>query len=271
MKTKINQKSMSLFTALCLDLCLRKAFLWFFLITGTLFLNILSKTMPGQQALLFISVIEGIYLASFTFRVIQKYRNGSELLVYTVLISFIEMITLCVLLLRPTQITQITEAEVTYILELSVISLILYVVGSKLSSILFKRYLFKNVIDVEYLGLKKSTETNSDNEHSLINDIELTGYGTNTQMIMLNKNAIKPEYRAIVEVTNMEYEKVIAPRYYREGTAPGKPQGDIKHTFEIEDTLYHLHFNFHLFGINGRFSPSYLPLIDLTVSENKAK
>jgi hypothetical protein len=30
-------------------------------------------------------------------------------------------------------------------------------------------------------------------------------------------------------------------------------------------------FNFHLFGINGRFSPSYLPLIDLTVSENKAK
>lgn len=42
-------------------------------------------------------------------------------------------------------------------------------------------------------------------------------------------------------------------------------------TFEREDTLYHLHFNFHLFGINGRFSPSYLPLIDLTVSENKAK
>ena len=165
MKTKINQKSMSLFTALCLDLCLRKAFLWFFLIMGTLFLNILSKTMPGQQALLFISVIEGIYLASFTFRVIQKYRNGSELLVYTVLISFIEMITLCVLLLRP---TQITEAEVTYILELSVISLILYVVGSKLSLNLFKRYLFKNVIDVKYLGLKKSTETSLYNEHSLM-------------------------------------------------------------------------------------------------------
>lgn len=259
---------MSLFTALCLDLCLRKAFLWFFLIMGTLFLNILSKTMPGQQALLFISVIEGIYLASFTFRVIQKYRNGSELLVYTVLISFIEMITLCVLLLRP---TQITEAEVTYILELSVISLILYVVGSKLSLNLFKRYLFNNVIDVEYLGLKKSTETSSDNEHSFINDIELTGYDTNAQMIMLNKNAIKPEYRSIVEVTNMECEKVIAPHYYREGTTPGKPQGNIKHTFETKDTLYHLHLNFHLFGINSRFSPSYLPLIDLTVSEKQGR
>ena len=268
MKTKNKQKSMSLFTALCLDLCLRKAFLWFFLIMGTLFLNILSKTMPGQQALLFISVIEGIYLASFTFRVIQKYRIGSELLVYTVLISFIEMITLCVLLLRP---TQITEAGVTYILVLSVISFVLYVVGSKLSSILFKRYLFKNVIDVEYLGLKKSTETSLYNEHSLINDIELTIHDTNAQMTMINKNAIKSEYRAIVEITNMECEKVIAPRYYREGTAPGKPQGNIKHTFETKDTLYHLHFNFHLFGINGRFSPGYLPLIDLTVSENKAK
>lgn len=259
---------MSLFTALCLDWCLRKAFLWFFLIMGTLFLNILSKTMPGQQALLFISVIEGIYLASFTFRVIQKYRNGSELLVYTVLISFIEMITLCVLLLRP---TQITEAGVTYILVLSVISFVLYVVGSKLSSILFKRYLFKNVIDVEYLGLKKSTETNSDNEHSLINDIELTGYDTNAQMTIVNNNAIKPEYKSIVEVTNMECEKVIAPRYYREGTAPGKPQGDIKHTFETKDTLYHLHFNFHLFGINSKFSPCYLYLIDLTVSDKQGR
>lgn len=268
MKTKINQKSMSLFTALCLDLCLRKAFLWFFLIMGTLFLNILSKTMPGQQALLFISVIEGIYLASFTFRVIQKYRNGSELLVYTVLISFIEMITLCVLLLRP---TQITETEVTYILELSVISLILYVVGSKLSLNLFERYLFKNIIDVKYLGLKKSTETRLEHEYSLINDIELTTHDTNAQMTMINKNAIKPEYRSIVEVTNMECAKVITPRYYREGTAPGKLQGNIKHTFETKDTLYHLHFNFHIFGINGRFSPSYLPLIDLTVSENKVK
>lgn len=263
-QSKINPKSMSLLAVQGLDWCLRKAFLWFFLIMVTLFLNVLFKTMPGQQALLFISIIEGIYLSSFTFRVIQKYRNGSELLVYTVLISFIEMITLCVLLLRP---TQITEAGVTYILVLSVISFILYVVGSKLSSILFKRYLFKNVIDVEYLGLKKSTETRLEHEHSLINDIELTGYDTNAQMTIINKNAIKPEYRAIVEITNLECEKVIAPRYYREGTAPG----NIKHTFETKDTLYHLHFNFHLFGINGRFSPSYLPLIDLTVSENKAK
>lgn len=268
MKTKIKQKSISLFTALCLDWCLRKAFLWFFLIMWTLFLNILFKTMPGLQALLFISVIEGIYLASFTFRVIQKYRNGSELLVYDILISFIEMLSLCVLLLRP---THITETEVTYILVLLVISLILYVVGSKLSSILFKRYLFKNVIDVKYLGLKRSPETRLENEHSLINDIELAGYDTNTQMTMVNNNAIKPEYRSIVEVTNMECEKVISPRYYREGTAPGQPQGNIKHTFETKDTLYHLHFNFHLFGINGRFSPGYLPLIDLTVSENKAK
>ena len=259
---------MSLLAVQGLDWCLRKAFLWFFLIMVTLFLNVLFKTMPGQQALIFISIIEGIYLASFTFRVIQKYRNGSELLVYTVLISFIEMITLCVLLLRP---AQITEAGVTYILVLSVISFILYVVGSKLSSSLFKRYLFKNVIDVDYLGLKKSTETNSDNEHSLINDIELTGHDTNTQMTMVNNNAIKPKYRSIVEVTSMECEKVIAPRYYREGTTLGKPQGNIKHTFETKDTLYHLHFNFHPFGINGRFSPSYLPLIDLTVSENKVK
>ncbi|MTQ90698.1 hypothetical protein GMC65_08805 [Streptococcus salivarius] len=179
-----------------------------------------------------------------------------------------EMFGLCILLMKP---IRVTDASMTLIFELLLVSLAIYYVGTKLSSSLFKRYLFKNVMDVDYLGLKKSTETRLEHEHSLINDIELTGYDTNAQMTIINKNAIKPEYRAIVEVTNMECEKVIAPRYYREGTAPGKPQGDIKHTFEIEDTLYHLHFNFHLFGINGRFSPSYLPLIDLTVSENKSK
>lgn len=268
MKTKINQKSMSLFTALCLDWCLRKAFLWFAIIMVTIFLNVFINTMPINQVTVFLYIFQGVYLGLFTLRAVFKYKSGSDWWVFTSLVSIMEMFGLCILLMKP---IQVTEAEVIYILELSVISLILYVVGSKLSSSLFKCYLFKNVIDVDYIGLKKSTETNLDNEHSLIHDIELPGYDTNAQMTMVNNNAIKPEYRAIVEITNMECEKVIAPRYYREGTASGKPQENIKHTFEMKDSLYHLHFNFHPFGINGRFSPSYLPLIDLTVSENKAK
>lgn len=267
-QSKINPKSMSLLAVQGLDWCLRKAFLWFVIIMGTIFLNVFINTMPIKQTTIYLYLFQGVYLGLFTLKAVSKYKSGSDWWVFTSLVSIMEMFGLCILLMKP---IQVTDASMTLIFELLLVSLALYFVGTKLSSSLFKRYLFKNVIDVEYLGLKKSTETNSDNEHSLINDIELTGYGTNAQMIMLNKNAIKPEYRAIVEVTNMECEKVIAPRYYREGTAPGKPQGDIKHTFEIEDTLYHLHFNFHLFGINGRFSPSYLPLIDLTVNENKAK
>lgn len=262
MKTKINQKSMSLLAIQGLDWCLRKAFVWFTVIMGTIFLNVFINTLPINQATVFLYIFQGVFLGLFTLRAVFSYKSGSDLWVFTSLASIMEMIGLCILLMKP---IQITEAEVTYILEISVISLILYVVGSKLSLNLFKRYLFKNVIDVKYLGLKKSTETRL--EHSLINDIELTGYDTNAQMSMINKNAIKPEYRSIVEVTNMECEKVIAPRYYREKT----DSGNIKHTFETKDTLYHLHFNFHPFGINGRFSPSYLPLIDLTVSENKAK
>lgn len=267
-QSKINPKSMSLLAVQGLDWCLRKAFLWFAIIMGTIFLNVFINTMPIKQATIYLYIFQGVYLGLFTLKAVSKYKSGSDWWIFTSLVSIMEMFGLCILLMKP---IQVTDASMTLIFELLLVSLALYFVGTKLSSSLFKRYLFKNVIDVEYLGLKESTETNSDNEHSFINDIELTGYGTNAKMIMLNKNAIKPEYRAIVEITNMECEKVIAPRYYREGTAPGKPQGDIKHTFEIEDTLYHLHFNFHLFGINGRFSPSYLPLIDLTVSENKAK
>lgn len=266
--SKINPKSMSLLAVQGLDWCLRKAFLWFAIIMGTIFLNVFINTMPIKQATIYLYIFQGVYLGLFTLKAVSKYKSGSDWWIFTSLVSIIEMFGLCILLMKP---IQVTDASMTLIFELLLVSLALYFVGTKLSSSLFKRYLFKNVIDVEYLGLRKSTETNSDNEHSLINDIELTGYGTNAQMIMLNKNAIKPEYRAIVEITNMECEKVIAPRYYREGTASGKPQGDIKHTFETKDTLYHLHFNFHPFGINGRFSPSYLPLIDLTVSENKAK
>ena len=267
-QSKINPNSMSLLAVQGLDWCLRKAFLWFVIIMVTIFLNVFINTMPINQVTVFLYIFQGVYLGLFTLRAVFKYKSGSDWWVFTSLVSIMEMFGLCILLMKP---IQVTEAEVIYILELSVISLILYVVGSKLSSSLFKCYLFKNVIDVDYIGLKKSTETNLDNEHSLIHDIELPGYDTNAQMTMVNNNAIKPEYRAIVEITNMECEKVIAPRYYREGTAPGKPQENIKHTFEMKDSLYHLHFNFHPFGINGRFSPSYLPLIDLTVSENKAK
>lgn len=259
---------MSLFTALCLDLCLRKAIVWFTVIMGTIFLNVFINTLPINQAKVFLYIFQGVYLGLFTLRAVFNYKSGSDWWVFTSLASIMEMIGLCILLMKP---IQVTDASMTLIFELLLVSLALYFMGTKLSTSLFKRYLFKNVIDVKYLGLKKSIETSLYNEHSLINDIELTIHDTNAQMTMINKNAIKPEYRLIVEVTNMECEKVIAPRYYREGTAPGKPQGDIKHTFEMKDSLYHLHFNFHPFGINGRFSPSYLPLIDLTVSENKAK
>ncbi len=267
-QSKINPKSMSLLAVQGLDWCLRKAFLWFAIIMGTIFLNVFMNTMPIKQATIYLYIFQGVYLGLFTLKAVSKYKSGSDWWIFTSLVSIMEMFGLCILLMKP---IQVTDASMTLIFELLLVSLALYFVGTKLSSSLFKRYLFKNVIDVEYLGLKKSTETNSDNEHSLINDIELTGYGTNAQMIMLNKNAIKPEYRAIVEITNMECEKVIAPRYYREGTAPGKPKGDIKHTFETKDTLYHLHFNFHLFSINSKFSPCYLYLIDLTVSDKQRR
>lgn len=267
-QSKINPKSMSLLAVQGLDWCLRKAFLWFAIIMGTIFLNVFINTMPIKQATIYLYIFQGVYLGLFTLKAVSKYKSGSDWWIFTSLVSIIEMFGLCILLMKP---IQVTDASMTLIFELLLVSLALYFVGTKLSSSLFKRYLFKNVIDVEYLGLRKSTETSLYNEHSLINDIELTRHDSNVQMTMINKNAIKPEYRAIVEITNMECEKVISPRYYREGTALGKPQGNIKHTFEMEDTLYHLHFNFHLFGINSRVSPCYLPLIDLTVSENNAK
>ncbi|MDB8610308.1 hypothetical protein PNU50_07815 [Streptococcus salivarius] len=267
-QSKINQKGMSLLAVQGLDWCMRKAFLWFAVIMGTIFLNVFINTLPINQVTVFLYIFQGVYLGLFTLRAVFNYKSGSDSWVFTSLASIMEMIGLCILLMKP---IQVTDTSMTLIFELVLVSLALYFVGTKLSTSLFKRYLFNNVIDVEYLGLKKSTETSLYNEHSLINDIELTSHDTNAQMTMINKNAIKPEYRSIVEVTNMEYEKVISPRYYREGTALGKPQGNIKHTFEMEDMLYHLHFNFHLFGINSRFSPSYLPLIDLTVSENNAK
>ena len=267
-QSKINPKSMSLLAVQGLDWCLRKAFLWFAIIMGTIFLNVFINTMPIKQATIYLYIFQGVYLGLFTLKAVSKYKSGSDWWIFTSLVSIMEMFGLCILLMKP---IQVTDASMTLIFELLLVSLALYFVGTKLSSSLFKRYLFKNVIDVEYLGLRKSTETNSDNEHSLINDIELTSYDTNAQMTMINKNAIKPEYRAIVEITNMECEKVIAPRYYREGTAPGKPPGDIKHKFETKDTLYHLHFNFHLFDINSKFSPCYLYLIDLTVSDKQGR
>ena len=75
-QSKINPKSMSLLAVQGLDWCLRKAFLWFAIIMGTIFLNVFMNTMPIKQATIYLYIFQGVYLGLFTLKAVSKYKSG---------------------------------------------------------------------------------------------------------------------------------------------------------------------------------------------------
>lgn len=69
-QSKINQKGMSLLAVQGLDWCMRKAFLWFAVIMGTIFLNVFINTLPINQVTVFLYIFQGVYLGLFTLRAV---------------------------------------------------------------------------------------------------------------------------------------------------------------------------------------------------------
>jgi len=78
---------------------------------------------------------------------------------------------------------------------------------------LFQRYLFKNVLNKEYLGIKKATDPFPPEINLYVdadeNDAE-------KRMVMINKRAVKEAYQEIVELSFLNIERFTGVVYYRE-------------------------------------------------------
>ena len=128
---------------------------------------------------------------------------------------------------------------------------------------LFQRYLFKNVLNKEYLGIKKMTDPFPPEINFYVDAGESDA---NQRMVMINKRAVKQAYQGIVELSFLNVEKFTGIAYSREAwngfEAPLK-----KKRFSDVDEMYHLVFRVYPFG--KRIDLSF-KLIRLDLSRRKA-
>ena len=127
---------------------------------------------------------------------------------------------------------------------------------------LFQRYLFKNILNKAYLGIRKL----KDELPPKINLFTEAGESdANHRMVMINKDAIKETYQGIVELSFLNVERFTGIAYSRE--AWNGVEAPLKKRFSDVDEMYHLVFRVYPFGkrINLSFN-----LIRLDLSRRKS-
>lgn len=108
---------------------------------------------------------------------------------------------------------------------------------------LFQRYLFKNILNKEYLGIKKATDPFPPEINLYVDAGESDA---NQRMVMINKRAVKEAYQGIVELSFLNVEKFTGISYYR--VAWNGFEAPLKKGFSDVDEMYRLVFRVYPFG-----------------------
>ena len=127
---------------------------------------------------------------------------------------------------------------------------------------LFHRYLFKNILNKEYLGIKKATDPFPPEINFYVDAGESDA---NQRMVMINKRAVKEAYQEIVELSFLNVERFTGIAYYRESLSGF--EAPLKKEFSDIDEKYHLVFRVYPFG---KELDLYFKLIRLDLSRRKA-
>ena len=131
---------------------------------------------------------------------------------------------------------------------------------------LFLRYLFKNVLNKDYLGIRKLRDELPP-KINLLTDADEGD--ANQRMITINQRAVKKDYQDIVELSFLNYKRFTGLSHYRVTwkvfEAPFK--SPLKKGFSDVDEMYHLVFSVYPFGKKHDF---YFELIQFNVSKKSA-
>lgn len=140
----------------------------------------------------------------------------------------------------------LTELIVNRLFTFWLISLVLATLVVIIQPRLFKYYLFKNVINKEYLGIRKLTDDLPPKSNIYVDAEEVDA---DKRMRLINQNIIKPPYQDAVELSYLNREIITA--IHHEVTPFGEEN---KRTFVDYDTIYFPTFTVHPFGdYEGKF------------------
>lgn len=138
----------------------------------------------------------------------------------------------------------LTEMLFNRLLTFWLISLVLATLVAVIQPRLFKYYLFKNVINKEYLGIRKLTDDLPPKSNIYADADEKDA---DKRMRLINQNVIKPPYQGVVELSYLNREVITAIQYK---STPFRKEKE--RSFIDDDTIYYPIFTAHPFGDSER-------------------
>lgn len=195
-----------------------------------------------------------IFILSVPF---SKLRFGVDRFIYSFFESIVLGLIFSIAVDFPFQ-----ENESSLLILMALFSVGIYQFMKWFQAKLFQRYLFKNVLNKEYLGIKKPTDPFPPEINFYVDAGESDA---NQRMVMVNKRAVKEAYQEIVELSFLNVERFTGIAYSRE--AWNGFEAPLKKKFYDVDKVYHLVFRVYPFGKELDF---YFKLIRLDLSRRKA-
>lgn len=146
-----------------------------------------------------------IYILSVSF---SKLRFGVERFIYSFFGRFVLVSIFLIAVDFPFQ-----ENEFSLWILVGLISIGIYQFMKWFQTKLFQRYLFKNVLNKEYLGIKKATDPFPPEINFYVDADESD---VNQRMVTINQRVVKEAYQGIVELSFLNVERFTGIAYSRE-------------------------------------------------------
>lgn len=245
-------------SAICgVNWLIRQAFKWqylfFVMVTGAVFIKEASVILEVDPRIFGTMMCLIILCAPFT-----KLRLGAEM---RIIKMFIRNIVLALIFIAALE-KPIQENESSFWLLATIFSIGIYYFMNWFQAKLFQRYLFKNILNKDYLGIRKL----KDKLPPKINIFTDADEGNaNQRMITINQQAVKKDYQDIVELSFLNREKQTGISYYRKSW--NGSEAPLEKKFVDIDEFYHPVFSVFPFGKKHDF---YFRLIQFDVSKRSA-
>lgn len=152
-----------------------------------------------------------------------------------------------------------TISELTNWIKLTLVSFLFYLVMKWLQPKLFEWYLLKNIINKEYMGIRKLTADLPPAENFYKDADEANA---DKGMAMINSRAVKLPYQKSVELSYLNSERQIGKSYSYDSE-----QERFRKNFTDIDTIYRPYFTLYPFGKEIDF---YFKLISFELSRKDA-
>ncbi|HGC6855424.1 TPA: hypothetical protein ACI0MT_000950 [Streptococcus agalactiae] len=245
-------------SAICgVNWLIRQAFKWqylfFVMVAGAVFITKASVILEVDPRIFGTMIGLIILCAPFT-----KLRLGAGM---QIIKMFIRNIILAIIFTAALE-KPIQENELPFWLLATIFSIGIYYFMKWFQAKLFQRYLFKNILNKDYLGIRKL----KDKLPPKINLFTDADEGdANQRMITINQRAVKKDYQDVVELSFLNREKRTGISYYRK--AWNGSEAPLEREFVDIEEFYHPVFSVFPFGKKHDFC---FEMIQFDVSKKSA-